>query len=359
MIKVLHVTSSLDAGGIASLLFDYSSRMMDEYSFDFILTSETKGFLEEKFIQMGCRVFHIPQLRKAFIGHTKQLKEIIKNGNYDVVHDHGDFRSYFTLKYAKRYKVKKRISHCHLAYVPESMAQYAVRKFFGFLVKRKATNLFACSYDAGKWMWSSSNFFVMKNSIECEKFIFDSKKREITRENWAIDKDIFVIGCVGRLTQQKNPQFLAKIFKEYTNYNSNSRLVYIGDGELMNETKAYCDALEISDKVIFMGIRPDVCDLIQGFDCFVLPSRYEGLGMVYVEAQINGLLTIGTLERVPKDAKISDNMIFVSERCSAKAWAETILNNRCDRNGNGFDDAVKAGYAIEVAVSNLKKEYSK
>jgi len=315
--------------------------------------------LEKKLIKMGCKVYHIPQMRKDLFGHLKQLKEIIKNGKYDVVHDHGDFRSYFTLRYAKKYKVKKRISHCHLAYVPESFRQRVERKFWGFLVKGKATDLFACSTDAGRWMWKSSDFFVMKNSVECAKFVFDEKKREIARKNWGIDENTYVLGCVGRMTHQKNPQFLAEIFKEFVSCNSNARLVYIGDGELMSETQACCDSLGIRDKVIFMGTRSDVCDLIHGFDCFVLPSRYEGLGIVYVEAQINGLLTVGTLERVPADAKISDHMIFISEKSSAGEWAQTIFNNRRDRNPNGFEDAARAGYTIEVAVNNLKKEYSK
>lgn len=234
--RIVHVTSSLDGGGIASLLFEYCSRMKKNINFDFILTAEKEGILENKFRNMGCRIYHIPQLRKNPYGSIKSLYQILKNNKYDIIHAHGDYRSFNSLLIAKILGIKNRIVHSHLAYIPETLKQKIERKIFVPLVKMISTQLMACGKDAAIWMWGKNDVnngrvFIMANAIDTKKFLYNEDKRIELRKKYKI-KNNLVIGNVARFSFQKNHIFLLEIFKEILELKKDAVLVLIGDGEL-------------------------------------------------------------------------------------------------------------------------------
>lgn len=154
--KILEISSELDGGGVDRLLYDYCSRMIPEIHFDFIVTSKSEGMLEQPLKKLGCNIFHVAQMREDRKLYKRQIKEIIKKGNYDIIHDHSGYKAIFTMYYAKKYNIKGRIAHAHMAYIPESGKEKAIRRICTRIVKHYATDLFACGEDAAKWMWGNT-----------------------------------------------------------------------------------------------------------------------------------------------------------------------------------------------------------
>ena len=138
--------------------------------------------------------------------------------------------------------------------------------------------------------------------------------------------DKFVVGVVGRLTYQKNPQFTVEIFAKVKEKRPNAVLMFIGQGELEEEIRRMVQAKGLTDSVLFLGLRTDVPDLMQAMDAFVLPSRFEGLGIVYIEAQAAGLKTFATAEVVPLEACVDESLFtYLPREATAQQWADAML----------------------------------
>ena len=357
MIKVLHTIPAMDGGGADRILYDYTIRMLDDFQVDFIVHSEFEGILEKDLISRGCRVFHVSALRKNKKEYKKRIQEIIRNGNYDIIHVSQGYRGVYFLHYAKKYGVKIRIAHSHMAYIPESFKEVIIRKMATLYVKRCATALFACGDDAAKWMWGKKAFnkrkvYIMKNAIQAERFSFSPEKRECIRQEYNVT-DKFVIGNVARFSYQKNHEFLIKIFAELKKVNSNAVLMLIGRGELKNDIKKQVEELGLTDSVLFMGVRNDVPDLLNAMDVFALPSRFEGLPVTLVEIQANGLPAVIS-SCVTKEMTISDDFCFLSLSQPISEWADIIVKNKRKDSANLIKNTA---YDLRVASDGLKNKY--
>lgn len=357
MIKVLHTIPAMDGGGADRILYDYTIRMLDDFQVDFIVHSEFEGILEKDLISRGCQVFHIPALRKNKKEYKKRIQEIIRNGNYDIIHVSQGYRGVYFLHYAKKYGVKIRIAHSHMAYIPESFKETMIRKVATLYVKRCATALFACGNDAAKWMWGKKVFnngkiYIMKNAIHAEQFSFSSEKRERIRREYNIT-DKFVVGNVARFSYQKNHEFLIKIFAEVKEANPNAVLMLIGRGELENDIKKQVEELGLTDSVLFMGVRNDVPDLLNAMDVFALPSRFEGLPVTLIEVQANGLPAVIS-SCVTKEMAISDDFYFLPLSQPISEWADSIVKNKRKDSANLIENTA---YDLRVASDGLKNKY--
>ena len=181
--------------------------------------------------------------------------------------------------------------------------------------KKYATDYFACSELAGRWLFGDKTFeqgkvTIINNAIDLDKFKYDEKVRKEKRKELNINDDTLVVGHIGRFVAQKNHTFLIDIFSELHKKEKNSILLLIGQGPLIGEIKQKVETLGISDSVKFLGQRDDVNELYNAMDLFLFPSLYEGLGMVLIEAQANGLPCIASTE-VPKNARVSKKISFV------------------------------------------------
>ena len=153
MLNILHTVPALDGGGADRILYDYTVRMTDSFHFDFIVHTETQGMLEADLRAKGCNIYHVPALHSDRKRHISAVRKIIKDGRYDIVHVSQGYKGFLFLLFAKMYGVKVRIAHSHMAYIPETIPVYLVRKCTAFLSKLFATHLFACGKDAAVWMW--------------------------------------------------------------------------------------------------------------------------------------------------------------------------------------------------------------
>lgn len=355
--RILEITSDLDGGGVDRLLYDYCSRMTKDIQFDFVVTSKIEGILEKPLKELGCKVYRISQIREGLKNHNNQLKKILTDNHYDVIHDHSGYKAWCNLRIAKKCGVGVRIAHSHQAFMAETTKQKIMRILSTPITKMYSTELFACGNDAAKWMWgkrafNSDKVYIMKNAIQAERFSFSPEKRECIRSEYNI-ADKFVIGNVARFSYQKNHEFLINIFAQVKKIRSDAVLMLIGRGELEDDVKKQVKELELQDSVIFMGVRNDVPDLINAMDVFVLPSHFEGLPVTLVEIQANGLPAVIS-ENVTKEMTFSRDFTFIPLIQPISDWANVIAGKQRNESENLIRNTI---YDLNVATNELRSKY--
>lgn len=361
MIKILHVVSGLDGGGVETMLYNYYMNMdHSNIRFDFIVHDLNIGMLEEKFTELGCRIYHVTPKKISFIKNAKEIYKIIKEGDYDIVHSHQNTSSFLPLILAKIIKVNVRIAHSHVGYTKESIVQRTSRYPFKLLTKLFSTDWFACSSIAGKWLFGNKrtikDFFIIKNAIDLEKFKYNEDIRKAVRSElrW---EDKFVIGNVARFYPEKNHTLLINIFKEIHTVCPNAVLALIGGEGQEEKIRNMVSSLGLTDNVKFLGVRNDVHRLMQAMDVFILPSKFEGFGMVFIEAQAASLKTYAS-NAVPNETKITDLIEYISLEKSAEFWAEKVLSTYGKNNRKQYNQSIyDSGFDIKSEASKLTKIY--
>lgn len=355
-IKVLHITTDLDGGGVDRLLYDYSEKMLPDIVCDFAITANETGILEGPLKHNGSKIFRIPKIRENVMRRAREIDRIIKRGNYDIIHDHGGYKSLISMIVAKRNHITCRIAHSHIAGIPETKLQYYVRKCLTTLTKHFATDLYACGNDAAVWMWGKNakeTVNIMPNSIRVDEFNFSLDIRNNIREQLQL-ADKLVVGNVARFSCQKNHSFMISVFAEVIKLRSDAVLLLIGRGELLNHIKQLVSEYKLNDNVLFLGVRNDVSQLLNAMDVFFLPSIFEGLPVVLVEAQANGLPVI-TSTSVTSEIALTPNFKAVSLQEGPKIWAQAIIEASQDNNRSDTPDL--GIYDINRAASAQKKKY--
>ncbi len=361
MIKVLHIVAALDAGGVENLLYQYYQHMKrQEFQFDFIVHHPTKGVLEEAFEAMGATIYRVPSKHENIVENVKAMRQIIQQGNYDIVHCHQDAISAIPLYLAKRLGIKHRIAHAHNVYTDESWKLKVRNTLLRYVLKRSANSYCACSVAAGEWLFrkkflKKNKLILIKNAININKFKFDAGIRNHMRQVNQLE-DKIVIGHVGRFTEQKNHMFLLEVFKETFVREPKAMLLLIGDGELKKNIVERAKKLGIDKQIKFLGKQDNVANWMQAMDVFVLPSLYEGLGIVLIEAQATGLSCIAS-NQVPAEAKLTSKVKFLSLSDPKEKWAEEILKSLSSERNGEKQTLQEAGYDIEMAVKELESLY--
>ena len=194
---------------------------------------------------------------------------------------------------------------------------------------------------------NSTRHHIINNAIQLQHFQYDEEKRKELRDKYNLNNKN-VIGHIGRFQPQKNQEFLVEIFSRYLKQDNNAILMLIGQGENEDKVKQRISELGINDKVMLMGVRQDVNELLQAMDMFVLPSLFEGLGMVLIEAQAAGLPCVTSKDVVPDIVNVTGNVSFVPLNNNADEWAQKIydtLQKTYERN-KSIPMLTEAGYDI-------------
>lgn len=353
--KILYTLSALDCGGAEKIIYDYYVRMPKSIEIDFLVNTENRGVLEDTIEQRGSTIYHIPPFKKNIWKYLYYMNKIIKKGKYDIIHVGQGYLGFFYLWFAYIHKIKIRIVHAHSACETESYIKRIKRKILTIGCKFLSTDLFACGEKAAKWMWgqNTENIFIMKNAIDVDKFIYSESKRNELRHQFDLD-DKMVIGNVGRLSTPKNHMFMLDVVKEMLKYESNIKLVLIGEGELRTKVEQKIETLGLKEHVLMLGARNDVPDLLNIMDVFLFPSLWEGLPISLLEVQTNGLAVVSS-DNVTKEVQINENVIFLDLNLGAKKWAECILNMNKERLNH--EKIIEAGYKIDDAVGELVELY--
>ncbi|MBX4270562.1 glycosyltransferase family 1 protein [Clostridium estertheticum] len=368
--RVLQVVSCMNRGGIETFLMNiYRKIDRTKIQFDFLCCSnlfaiDGKCDYDDEILQLGGKIFTVDDPKTVGLNKfIKQVKGIMYERQYDVVHSHMFLLNGIILKIAKDVGIIKRISHSHtsLDCNKTSIKRLVYRIYMKKLIKKNATALFGCSNKANQYLYGKhymkTNVKVINNGIEPKSFVFDSAKREKIRNELGINNK-FVIGHIGRFSPEKNHKFIIDIFKTIKNEKCNSCLMLIGgDNGIESNIKDKAQKEGVFQDVNFMGMRTDISDLLQAMDVFVFPSIYEGLPVTLIEAQASGIKCIVS-DIITDEVKITNLIEFISLDKSAEFWAKKIMiyNNDYKRLDT-CEEIMQAGFDIKRVSSELEQMY--
>ncbi|MBR3116903.1 MAG: glycosyltransferase family 1 protein [Bacilli bacterium] len=362
-IRIAQIMGKWLGGGVESVVMNYYRHIdRNKIQFDFICDDDSTNIPYEEIEKLGGRVILIPPYQKVFKYH-KELKKILKEGNYKIVHSHINTLSVFSLWAAKSAKVPVRIAHSHSTTNKKEKKKNLLKQLFKPFSKLFATDYFCCSELSGRWLFGNKTYdkgkvFLLNNAIDLNKFKYDSKLGMKKRKELKINKDTLVIGHIGRFVEQKNHRFLIDIFNEIHKKEKDSILLLAGQGPLIDEIKKKVEDLNLNNSVRFLGQRNDANELYQVFDVFLLPSLYEGLPVVGVEAQSSGNLCYLSND-MTKETKVMDSTKFMSIDQSAEEWCNNILKDLINYKKYDTEHEIsKYGFNIEKEANNLENKYS-
>lgn len=362
MIKVAYVLGKLHSGGKKNLVMEYYRHMdTDKVRIDFICDSDSNSIPEEEVKALGGKVYRVTPYEHIF-QNMREMKKIFEQEQYDVVHAWNSMMNLFPMVLAKQAGVKVRISESlSMANKGEKKTyiKYALRPFSSIA----ANYYMACGMDCGIFQFGQKAYdegkiAIFKTVINTQENAYDATLREVTRKTfgWA-DKHVY--GFIGRYMPQKNPVFIIEIFNEIQKIDPMAQLVLIGFGGLeqamMNKVAEY----GIADKVENLGRREDIKQFYNAFDCFLLPSLYEGLPVVGLESQSCGLPIFFSTE-ITQEAKACDMAQFISLQTPASEWAKQIVNT-VEKNSpvrkSYAEDVAKAGFDSKSEALRMQAYY--
>lgn len=324
--------------GASIVEYRLAEELKDEIAFDWFLISDDHGGYEEKFRELGSRIYHCGEFADKY--KTKSPLGIfcrfLKEHDYGTVYFDTDFSGRSIWLLAARFAgVNRRIIHSHNSST-EGGINPILHKLFKALMLVSVTDYISCSRDAALWMFPKSKVdsaVFLKNGIDTKKFAFNKQRRDIIRESLGISESCKVIGHVGRFSEQKNHQKLIGIFDEFQKIVPDSKLILIGDGELKDQIKEKVSSLKIDDKVIFVGNTDDVPSYLSAMDAFVFPSLFEGFGISIIEAESSGVYAYVS-EVIPDEAIIAKNIRKIPLIHDNRDWALQISNDLKSGNSN-------------------------
>ncbi|WP_118195460.1 glycosyltransferase [Albibacterium indicum] len=340
MIKVLHIVTRIDEGGISSFLSNYYQNIDPEkVRFEIVaIQTEYKQGYHDRFNTLGVAVHYMPEDLRQRVFY---LYRLIKSGKYDIVHSHVELVSSIYLIIAALAGVTTRVAHTHLAVdIKEGFKNRLLR----FFLNRVSTLKLGASKKAIQGLYGKKykqQAIVLYNAIDVAAYSYDENIRTGCRKELNLD-DKFIVGFVGRLTYLKNIEYVIDVFNALEKMPKDAVLLIVGSGELKDQLTKRVDTLGINHKVFFLGSRFDINRLMMAMDILLLPSFNEGLGMVLIEAQAAALKCITSLNRVPEETNISSYIHYRDIDESPHLWAEFIKEECFSYTRKPIDSQVRS-----------------
>ncbi len=357
MIRILHVVTYMGRGGLETMLMNYY-RHMDRslIQFDFLVHRDFEADYDREILSLGGQIHHISRLIPWSRRYREELKGFFRSHpEYRIVHVHQDCLSSVALQCAAECGVPVRIAHSHSAGAVKNL-KYPIKRYYQKRIPRFATAMLACGKQAGDWMFGGAPYRIVPNAIAADAYVFDPGKARKKKKELELT-DRLVVGHVGNFTPAKNHGFLLEVFQQLLQSRPDAVLVLAGDGEGRVAAMEAARTMGIGDRVLFLGSRRDVPELMQAMDVFVFPSLYEGLGIAVVEAQTAGLPCIVS-SRVPPDAVLTNgSVVRLPLEDGAKAWAERALQMVDRPRYDRCQEIRDAGYDILTAAEKLQAAY--
>lgn len=363
-IRVLHIIGIVCGGGVEKVVMNYYKHIdRSKIQFDFVIDGYNKSIIDDEIRSLGGRVYHIESYKKNIIVYMWQLYKIIKKNNYSIVHSHINSLGFFSLFPAWMANAKLRLLHNHSTANKGENMRYWLKCMLRPFAPLFANRFLACSYLAGEWMYGpkmmkQGKVTIVNNAIDLEDYAFDENMRLQYRKEMNIPEDAKVIGHVGRFVFQKNHSFLIDVFKQIRELDKTAYLVLIGDGELKSSMQQMVDRYHLTEYVKFLGLREDVQKIYNVMDVFVLPSWFEGLPVVSIEAQANGLPCVFS-SYVTKESKLTNNVEFLKISEGKDVWCDRIIK----KNRSPYEFVIKemqdAGFDINIQASKLISLYDR
>ncbi len=358
--KILILLGDLNrCNGITSYVMNYYKYLNHEqFDIDFVITNNDIDPDYQRIIEENnSKIFFVPAPSiKTMIRDFRKMKSFLKEHllQYDMFYCHLLNQGYFYLRYARKLGFHKRVFHSHNIVTREKNKLRDFRnQLFKHLVSKEADYYFACSDLAGiDLLGKKQDYQIINNAIEVKEYIYDETIRKKIRKDFNIEDKLVCIQ-VGRLAYQKNPEFSLKFFQEFQKKIPNAFLIFVGSGVEEDKLKQMVNDNHLDQNVLFLGTRNDVNHLLMAADIFLFPSRFEGLGMVAIEAQVSGLPCYIS-NAVPRETKILDTTEYLSTD-DIKLWVDVVSNQYSSAVRKDYSALVrKQGYDIEEEVKTLE-----
>ena len=362
ILHVLHVFGKLNRGGAESRVMDlYRNVDRTKVQFDFMQHTTRVCDFQPEIEQLGGKVYHVPPFRFwNYFSYCKAWKQFIReHPEIRIVHGHMTSTASIYLPIAHKKGVFT-IAHSRNAGVDKGI-KGKLTKFLRRNLKEKCDRCFACSKLAGEAVFGKEameqgNVTIIPNAIDAAGFTFDPEVRRQKREELHIRPEEFLIGEVGRFDPQKNQKYAVEILAECRKKNFPAKLILIGEGPLMETVRQQVEELKLQEYVIFTGLQKNVVPFYQAMDFFLLPSFYEGLPGVAVEAQASGLRGILS-DAITTETAMTSLMEFRSVQEIAEVWADRIMACGHYERQNTLVQMQKAGFDVKSLAKQLQDFY--
>lgn len=357
-IKVLHYIPGFKFGGIESRMLEvFKGIDKTKYQLDFLILTSLDNYLVEEIKSNGGNVFQVPSFSpKNIINHINGLKIVLSDAKYDIIHCHSSATGFVLLWLAKKQGIKGRIMHARTSsFVGSSLPH--LRKLMQKISVHYSNTQLAVSEKAGEWAFGGRKFQVIPNSIDLEKFAYNTKKRNAIRKFYNIDnKNVF--GHIGRNTYAKNHKFLFEVFSQIIKDKPNSVLLLVGVGNNEQNLNKWITELGIMEKVVFCGYQEDTSKYHSAMDVLIFPSLYEGLPGTLIEAQASGLKCFCS-DAITKEVSLTENIEFIALNEGAKKWSAKIIKSMSNPNRKSYIEEIKnRGFSIESTVRIFEQLYT-
>lgn len=362
MIRAVIIVGKMDSGGKKNLIMEYYRHIdRDKIQFDFICDSDSQAIPQEEIESLGGRVYIIRPYQKIF-GNMIDMYRICKRNKYPIMHAYNSTMNVFPMFVAKTCGIPVRISES-LSMAHEGDWKTVLKKMLRPMSKWFANYYMSCGEDCGRWQFGNELYDhgrvdVFKTAINTEYNSFQPELREKTRKEFHWE-DKIVIGHIGRFTAQKNSVHMIEIFAAIAKKEPRAVLCLIGDGELKEEMFEKIEQLGIKAQVDYLGRREDIQQFYNAMDAFLLPSLYEGLPVVGLEAESCGLPMFFSTE-VTREANACELGHFVALSDPVDVWADEMLaaisDNMPKRRGHAKEVA-EAGFDSKAEAERMQKYY--
>ncbi len=355
-IKIAMVVHNLTINGISNVIKNYSENInKDKFEITIIAGMPIANLYQKLYHNLKIELIALPNYQKNKFRYYINLFKNLKNKKFDIIHIHGNsINCLVELLLAYFVNIKSRIMHIHNSINSHPFLHKLLFPIFILI----CTDYFACGKLAGDWFYGKKKYKIIPNGFETEKFQFNNYNRNNLRKKLGLSNKV-VIGHVGRFNYQKNQEFLLNIFTEVASKNKNYYLLLVGNGPDYIKIKDLISNSPFKDRIILYGETENTSILYSAIDIFILPSRYEGLPIVLLEAQISGLPCIVS-DVVTKEVNLG-NIMWQSLHTNYSDWSDLVLNIKpnIQKREKFYEENIKLinKYQIKENVKELEKIY--
>ncbi len=367
-VRVLHVVGRMDRGGIETMIMNiYRNIDREKVQFDFLAHFGREAAFNDEIRSLGGKIYEMPALRDEtnvyywrIFSYINALNKFFKeHKEYDIIHCHMTNTASIYMPIAKKNGVKCCISHSHSTHGKKGLMG-VVTDILQKPIYKHATDFFACSEAAKKWFYpedmiKAGKVKVIANAVDAARFRFNPETRERMRKELDLGDSLAVV-CIARFRQEKNHTFLIDVLKEMLKTKEDVVFVFAGDGPCEDEVKKKAKDLGVYEHIRFLGMRPDVPDILQASDVFTLASFFEGLPVTGIEAQASGLYCVAS-DGIPDEMNALDMVEYISLEKPVSYWAERIFAAGEKERKDTYEQLKASGYDIHTTVPWLQEFY--
>lgn len=358
MIRILMEGMSRNLGGLEKFIKTvYDALDPNKYQIDFLVYDDSIPY-EQKLLDNGSHIYRVTPRSKGAKKSKKELDVLFQKEHFDIFWSNRTMISNINaLVSAKKHSVPTRIIYSHASQNMGSFFTLCMHTLNKLRIKKVANKFAACSKVAGEWFFGKNleNVSIIKNGIAISDYIYSPEREKAMRVALGLKEDTFVVTHIGRFSPEKNHKFLFEIFVEILKLNPNSVLLLCGDGDLRPELENQAKKLDIEQQIRFLGIRNDIPEILQCTDVFILPSLFEGFGIVLVESQAAGVMSFTSETVVPKDVQITELLHYLPLEESPYFWAKQILNKSKYIKKDRSEELNHAGITVESMMENIQR----